>query len=88
MYFPWRRSETALLRVEDGAAQPHVVLSSTGLSAAGPSSYLVAVGCSAGAGQQQREDRALQLLAHLPQEVPEGAAWQQTSQTGSRETEL
>lgn len=36
--------------------------------------YLVAVGCSAGAGQQQGQDRALQLLTNLPQEVPEGAA--------------
>lgn len=54
-----------------------------------PSSrYLVAVGCGAGAGEQQGEDGALQLLTHLPQEVPEGAAWQQTSQTGSREKEL
>ena len=37
--------------------------------------YLVAIGCGAGAGQQQGERRALQLLAHLPQEVSEGATW-------------
>lgn len=35
--------------------------------------YLVTVGCSTGAGKQQRENRTLQLFTYLPQKVPEGA---------------
>lgn len=35
--------------------------------------HLVTVGCSTGAGKQQRENRTLQLFTYLPQKVPEGA---------------
>lgn len=37
--------------------------------------HLVPIGCSAGAGQQQGESGALELLTHLPQEMSEGTTW-------------
>lgn len=45
---------------------------------------LVAVGSSTGAGKQQRESRALQLFADLPQEMSEGATWAQFQQSSVR----